>query len=142
MALLNLRRSCTRLGRPSLGRLVLLAALSLCLTPLLIFPALPASKWNYAPVGVLDNVWPSVKRMPIAKPPMPMLQRVACDGPRGRSLLQSPDDDLRSVRLDIRMSPRLMLRQEMTADANHSVTQPTRTPSLDRTQTSASTNHG
>ena len=102
MARLKLPRSCTRFGRPSLGRLVLLATVSLCITFLLVFSALPSSKWNYAPAGVLDNVWPSVKRMPRAKPPMPLLSRVACTGPRGRLLSDSMDDELRSVKLDIR----------------------------------------
>jgi hypothetical protein len=104
MAAINLRRSGTRLrlGRPSLGRLVLLAAVSLCISSLLIFSALPDSKWEHTPIGLLDDIWPEAKRMPLATPPMPLLKRVACNGPRGRLLSQSPDDELRSVVLDIR----------------------------------------
>ncbi len=102
MAAIKLRRTRLRLGRPSLGRLVLLASVSLCISSLLIVTALQKSKWEYAPLGLLDDIWPETKRMPPATPPMPLLKRVACSGPRGRLLSQSPDDELRSVKLAIR----------------------------------------
>jgi len=102
----NFRRALIRgrsFSRPSLGRLVLLAAVSLCVSSLLVFSALPDSKWEHAPVGLLDDIWPETRRMPVAAtPPMPLLGRVACVGPRGRVLSQSPDDELRSVELDVR----------------------------------------
>jgi hypothetical protein len=104
MAVINFRRPWGRIGRLSLGRLVLLVSVCLCVSSLLIFSALPKSKWEYAPVGLLDDIWPETRRMPVATPPMPLLKRVACVGPRGRLLSESPDDELRPVKLDTRKS--------------------------------------
>lgn len=83
---------------------MVLAAISLCISSCLVFSALPDSKWAYTAVGLLDDVWPETKRMPLATPQMPLLRRVTCTGPRGHLLSQSPDDELRSVKLDIRES--------------------------------------
>ncbi|KAB5585053.1 hypothetical protein GE09DRAFT_13060 [Coniochaeta sp. 2T2.1] len=102
MAALNFRRSCRGgCSRPSLGKLVLMGAVSACISFLLIFAALPDSKWEHTPIGLLDDIWPETKRMPVATPLMPLLRRVACTGPRGLLLSRSPDDELRSETLDI-----------------------------------------
>jgi hypothetical protein len=52
-------------------------------------------------VALLDTIWPTTKRMPNAPPPMPMLERVPCFGPRNQLLSHSPDDELRADKLDI-----------------------------------------
>lgn len=124
----------------------MLAAVSLCISSLLLFAALPDSKWAFAPVGLLDNVWPETRRMPLATPPMPLLKRVACTGPRGRLLSQSPDDELRSAKLDIRKSclPPLLGGAAVGGSALTPPcdAQPTQRPSSGRTASSASTNRG
>ena len=102
MAALNFRRSCRGISRPSLGKLVLMGAVSACISFLLIFTALPDSKWEHTPIGLLDDIWPETKRMPVATPLMPLLRRLPCTGPRGLLLSQSPHDELRPETLDIR----------------------------------------
>lgn len=96
------RRSFLRLRRLPRPRLALLVVVSVCVSSLLLFAALPASKWQYGPLHFLDDVWRSSRRMPVAKAQTPLADRVACNGPRGRFLAHSPDDELRSVDLGIR----------------------------------------
>lgn len=98
------RRYCARLPRPprlTLGRLVLLVTVSLCVSSIVVFysHALPY-EWESKPRQILEEIFPPVKRMPVAKPLAPLLDRRPCYGPRNVLLSQSPDDDLVSVELD------------------------------------------
>lgn len=80
------------------GRLALVVVV-LCTTSMLIFYALPQSRYKYAPLQLLDDYW--LKRMPNVEPMPPLQDRVPCYGPRGKLLSASPDDELRSVELNI-----------------------------------------
>lgn len=80
-----------------------LAVIALCVSTMLVFYALPHSRWKYPPLQRFEDYLR--QRMPAPEPLVPLADRVPCYGPRGKVLSASPDDELRSVELNTCMEP-------------------------------------